>query len=174
MNPTEFITFAGLASLILATQLGHRRLSLRRLLLPFVAVGVVAYHYLPIVPTAGGDLDFEVGLSLAGAVCGVLAASLMSVKRDDRTGEIATEAGVDYAALWVLVFGGRMAFAWAASHGWSHQVAQFSLQHDITGSTAWTAAFILMALSMVVTRTAVTGARALLIARPGSLPLANA
>ena len=43
---------------------------------------------------------------------------------------------------------------------WSYQVMQFSLQHEITGSAAWTAAFVLMALSMVVARTAVVAVRA--------------
>jgi hypothetical protein len=71
------------------------------------------------------------------------------------------------------VFGGRLAFAWAASHLWSQQVAQFSLQHAITGSAAWTAAFILMALSMVLARTVVTAARALLVDRPVPLSLAG-
>src|SRR5947209_13728131 len=112
MNATEIITFAGLATLIIATQMGRRRLTLRRLLLPFAAVVLVGYHYLHGVPTVGGDLDFEVSLTLAGALCGVLAAVLMNVERDERTGLIMTEAGITYAALWVIVFGGRLAFAW--------------------------------------------------------------
>jgi hypothetical protein len=171
MNGTEIITFAGLATLIIATQIGRRQLTARRLLLPFLAAGIVAYHYLHGVPTVGGDLDFEVSLSVAGALCGLLAGGLMGVERDEETGRIVTEAGIAYAALWVIVFGGRLAFAWAASNLWSHQVAQFSLQHAITGSAAWTAAFVLMALSMVVARTAVVAMRALLLDRPLPLPL---
>lgn len=166
MKSTEIIVFVGLASLIIATQMGRRRLSLRRLMLPLLAAGIVGYHYLQSTPTVGGDLDFEISLSLAGALCGVLAGCLMSVERDEPTGRIVTEAGVAYATLWGIVFGGRLAFAWAASHLWSHQVMQFSVQHAITGSTAWTAAFILMALSMVLTRTVVVAFRALMITRP--------
>jgi hypothetical protein len=173
MNATEIITFTGLATFVIATQVGTRRLTLRRLLLPFLAVAIVGYHYLHSVPTAGGDLNFEIGLSIAGALCGVLAASLMDVERDERTGRIMTRAGVTYAALWAIVFGGRLAFAWAAPNLWSHQVMQFSIQHAITGSAAWTAAFVLMALSMVVARTAVTAIRALLVDRPMPLPLVN-
>jgi hypothetical protein len=173
MSTTEIITFAGLATFIIATQVGSRRLTLRRLLLPFLAVAIVGYHYLHSIPTAGGDLDFEIGLSLAGALCGVLAASLMDVERDERTGRIVTRAGAAYAALWAIVFGGRLVFAWAASNLWSHQVLQFSVQHAITGSAAWTAAFVLMALSMVVARTAVTAVRALLVDRPLPLPLVS-
>ena len=65
----------------------------------------MAYHYLHSVPMAGGDLDFEIGLSIAGALCGVLAASLMDVERDASTGRIVTRAGIAYASLWVVVFG---------------------------------------------------------------------
>jgi hypothetical protein len=166
MDTTEIITFAGLATFVIATQMGRRRLSLRRLLLPFLAVGIVGYHYLHAVPAVGGDLDFEISLSLAGVLCGVLAAGLMNVERDQQTGRIMTQAGFTYAALWAIVFGGRLAFAWAASNVWSHQVAQFSIQHQIIGSAAWTAAFVFMALSMVLTRTVVVAVRALMLDRP--------
>lgn len=169
MNTTEIITFAGLATFIIATQLGRRRLSIRRVLLPFLAAGIVGYHYLHGVPTVGGDLDFELTLSLVGVICGVLAASLMRVERDEQTGRIVTQAGVAYAALWIIVFGGRLAFAWVATNLWPHQVMQFSVQHAITSSAAWTAAFVLMALSMVVGRTIVVAGRALMV--DGSLPL---
>ena len=173
MNTTEIIIFVGLATFIIATQMGRRRLTLRRLLLPFLAVGIVAYQYLHSIPTVGGDLDFEISLSLAGALCGVLAASLMTVERDEQTGRLVTQAGIAYAALWVIVFGGRLAFAWAASNLWPHQVAQFSVQHTITGSAAWTAAFVLMALSMVLARTVVVALRALLVAQPLPLSVVN-
>lgn len=169
MNATEIITFVGFAALIIATQVGRRALTLRRFLLPFAVAALVGYHYLHSIPSAGGDRDFEIVLSLAGAVCGLLAASLMRVERDQQTGRIVTQAGVAYAALWIAVFGGRLAFAWAATHIWSHQVAQFSIQHEITGSAAWTAAFVLMALSMIVARTAVVAVRALMVDRPLSL-----
>jgi hypothetical protein len=173
MTTTEIIIFVGLATFIIATQMGRRQLSPRRLLLPLLAVGLVGYHYVPSLPTMGGDLDFEVSLSLVGILCGVLAAGLMTVERDAQTGRIVTQAGIAYAALWGGVFGGRLAFAWGASHLWSHQVMQFSLQHAITGSAAWTAAFVLMALSMVVARTVVVAMRALLLDRPLPLHVAS-
>ena len=171
MNSAEFVTFAGLATLIIATQMGRRQLTVRRLLLPFLAASIVGYHYLPGVPTVGGDLDFEASMAIAGMLCGVLAACLMTVERDAQTGRIVTQAGIAYAALWAVVFGGRLAFAWAATNVWSHQVSQFSIQHAITGSAAWTSAFVFMALAMVMARTAVVAARALLISQPFVLPV---
>jgi hypothetical protein len=96
----------------------------------------------------------------------VLAGYLMRVERDPQTGSVVTQAGVAYATLWIIVFGGRLAFAWAATNLWPNQVAQFSVQHAITGSAAWTAAFVLMALAMVVMRTAIVAARAMLLEAP--------
>jgi uncharacterized membrane protein len=166
MNSTEIIVFAGLATLIIGTQVGIRPLTLRRLLLPFLAAGAVAYHYLHGIPTTGGDLDFDISLSIAGSLCGVLAACLMDVERDEHSGRLVTRAGAAYAGLWAIVFGGRLAFAWAASNLWTQQVMQFSLQHALSGSAAWTAGFVLMALAMIVTRTTVVAVRALLLDRP--------
>jgi hypothetical protein len=39
-------------------------------------------------------------------------------------------------------------------------VGRFSTEHSITGADAWTAAFVLMALAMVVARLASTAVRA--------------
>lgn len=169
MNTTEIIVFVGIAALIIGTQVGRRALTPRRFLVPVLAAALVAYHYLQSIPTVGGDLDFEIALASAGALLGVAAAALMRVERDGRTGRLMTRAGTAYAALWIAVFGGRLVFAWGATHLWQHQIFQFSLQHEITGSAAWTAAFVLMALSMVLARTAVVGIRALMVNRSLSL-----
>ena len=92
--------------------------------------------YLHSVPTVGGDLDFEVLLALSGAALGLIAGFLMRVERDETTGQLFTRAGVAYAALWIIVLGGRLAFAWAATNVFPHQIMQFSIQHAITSSAA--------------------------------------
>jgi hypothetical protein len=161
MTTTDIATVVGLAALIIATQWGRHAVTPRRFILPVLLVGFAAYHYLNGIPTAGGDLDMDVLFTAAGAGLGVLAGGLIRVERDGAGGRIMMQAGLAYAALWAIVFGGRLAFAWAATHTWQHAVAQFSIQHAITGGAAWTAAFILMALAMVLTRTAVLAARTL-------------
>ena len=45
-----------------------------------------------------------------------------------------------------------MAFAIAASNGAGPAIARFSIAHQITGSAAWIAALIMMALADVLTR----------------------
>jgi len=164
MNATELIIFGGLAVLIIGTQVGRHSLTLRRFLIPVLVAGVVGFNYLHSVPTAGGALDFEVILTLAGVACGALAGLLMRVERDAQTGRIVTQAGAAFAALWIIVLGGRLAFGWAATNIWQHQVMQFSIQHAITSSAAWTAAFVFMALAMVLTRTAIVAVRAMKVA----------
>ena len=54
----------------------------------------------------------------------------------------------------------RMLFAWGADNAWSTQIRNFSIQHLITGADAWRTAFVLLALSMVCTRSLVTAMRA--------------
>jgi hypothetical protein len=123
----------------------------------------VAFSEVKSIPTIGGDLDFEMACAVAGIACGILAASLVHIERDGSSGKIVTRAGLGYAAVWVLVLGGRLAFGWAASHGWRDAVAQFSIAHTITGEAAWTAAFILMAMAMVAARTVVLALRSAVI-----------
>lgn len=163
MNIGQIILFLGLGAYIIVTQLGRHPMSLRRLLTPILLTVGVGCYYLKSVPTVGGDLDFELICTLAGAGFGLLAASFVRIERSAADGTIMTQAGLAYAAVWAAVLGGRLAFAWAASNPWRQAVGQFSISHAITGEAAWTAAFILMALAMVGVRTAVLAARVALV-----------
>ena len=48
--------------------------------------------------------------------------------------------------------GARLAFAVAATYGAGPAIARFSVAHQITGSAAWVAALVMMALADVLTR----------------------
>jgi len=61
-------------------------------------------------------------------------------------------AGWVAASMWVGGVGARLAFAVAASNGAGPAIARFSITHQITGSTAWMAALVMMALADVLTR----------------------
>jgi hypothetical protein len=61
-------------------------------------------------------------------------------------------AGALAASMWVAGVGGRMAFAFAATHGAGPAIGRFSIAHHITGSAAWVAALVMMALADVLTR----------------------
>lgn len=160
MSTEECILNLGLLGFVLYSQYGSHPLTRRRFLLPLLIVGVAAWLFIPGAPTIGGDLNLELAGVAAGVVFGLLAGWLVNVDRDIATGLIVARAGLAYAALWVAVIGGRMLYAWAATNVWSQQVTQFSIDHQITGAPAWKAAFVLMALTMVIVRVAVTAARA--------------
>jgi hypothetical protein len=64
-------------------------------------------------------------------------------------------AGVLAAGMWIAGVGARMVFYFAATHGAGPAIARFSIAHHITGSAAWTAALVMMALADVLTRLAV-------------------
>jgi hypothetical protein len=166
MSTTEIVLFLGLAALVIATQVGRHTLSLHRLALPLLTVGLVGWQYLQSIPTRGGSLDFVLCCAAFGVLCGLLAASLVRIERDSLSGRVMTSAGVGYAVVWLVVLGGRLAFGYLAQHGWSAQVRQFSIDHALTVN-AWTAAFVMMALAMVVARTASIGLRALRLSQGG-------
>jgi hypothetical protein len=165
MSGTEILTFVGIAAAIIVTQVGRHPFTLHRFLLPVLIAGGVAYYYLQGVATTSGALDVEIILSLAGVAFGIVAAMLIQVERNPQTGQVVMQAGLTYAALWIAVFGGRLAFAWAATNVWHHQIGQFSVAHALTGN-AWTNAFVLMAVTMVLARTIGVGARVALLNRP--------
>jgi hypothetical protein len=156
MSTTQYLLNAGLLAFVLLANLGTRAVSRSRSTLPLVLVAVAAAVFLRDVPTAGNDLGLELAGVAAGAVLGLVAAALVRVDRD-RTGRLVMRAGTAYAALWTAVIGGRCLFAYGADHWFLRAIGEFSTTHRITGADAWTAAFILMALAMVVVRVAATG-----------------
>jgi hypothetical protein len=76
-----------------------------------------------------------------------------------KAGRALGRAGWLAASLWIAGVGARMAFAIAASNGAGPAIARFSMAHQITGSAAWVAALIMMALADVLTRLVVIYAR---------------
>jgi len=164
MSTTQYLLNAGLLAFVLWANLGTKSVSRRRFTLPLLLVAVAATVFLRDVPTAGHDIDLELVGVATGAVLGLVAAALVRVDRDAR-GRLVMRAGAAYAVLWLAVIGGRCAFAYGAGHWFPRAIGEFSLTHQITGGDAWTAAFILMSLAMVVVRVATTGVVTALAAR---------
>ena len=158
MSTSQYILNLALLAWILASNLGSRVLSTRRVIVPLVVVAAAGALYLRGLPTAGHDVTLEVVGLAAGVVLGAAAALAVRVRLVDN--RVITTAGVTFAAIWVVVIGGRMLFAYGAEHWFGAGIGRFSHQHLITGADTWTAAFVLMALAMVLSRVAVTGLRA--------------
>lgn len=162
MTTTDWITDIALV-LVVFRQLREGHLDLKTYLLPLGIVAFVASRYLHTVPTAGNDLVLVGALVGAGAALGVAGGVYTRIRSAD--GHLFIKAGAVSAALWVLGMGARMGFQVWVDHGGADDVARFSITHDITTTDAWVAAFVLMALTEVVTRLATVFVRSRRVAR---------
>ncbi len=158
MSIAEYVLNLGLLVYILGANLGTRRLTIGRVLLPLALVAVGAAVFLRHLPAAGNDATLEMVGALTGVALGVLAGFLLRVRPDERRHGLVTTAGIGYAALWVVVVGGRILFAYGAEHWFGPRIGRFSFEHGVSGADAWVAAFVLMALAMVATRVLTTTA----------------
>ncbi|GGN06867.1 hypothetical protein [Streptomyces fuscichromogenes] len=171
MTTTEWITDIALI-LVVFRQLREGRLDLRTFLIPLGIVAFVAHTYLDSVPTAGNDLILVAALMAAGAVLGIAGGVYTRVRT---AGEhILIKAGAVSAILWVLGMGARMGFQlWTEHGGGADDVARFSVAHHITSDQAWVAAFVLMALTEVVTRLGTIFVRSRMLTAGQSAPASN-
>jgi hypothetical protein len=159
MSASDYLLNIGLLAWILVANLGARPLSRGRLLMPVAVVVAVGAVYLRGLPTAGNDLGLEAAGTAVGVLLGIAVALLVRL-RPDGQGGVTAYAGLAFASVWVAVIGGRMLFAYGATHWFPAQIGRFSMTHQITGADAWTAAFVLMALAMVLARSVVTAIQA--------------
>jgi hypothetical protein len=140
--------------LMVVRQIREHPLDLRSLAAPVLAVGCAAVLFLHSVPTGGNDLVLELVCVSAGAAMGAIGGLATRLRRG-ADGRPLGRAGWLAAGMWVGGVGARMAFAVAAANGAGPALARFSIAHQITGSAAWVAALIMMALADVLTRLAV-------------------
>ena len=150
MTTTDYLINIALIAMVLV-QIRDRRMDLRSLLLPVVAVAGAALFYLKGVPTAGNDVILDAVTGCAGLALGVGCALTTRVWRGE-DGIARCKAGAIAAALWVIGIGSRLAFEEYSSHGGGASITRFSISHSITSGTAWVAALVIMALAEVVSR----------------------
>ena len=144
--------------LMVIRQLREHSLDLRALAVPVLAVAAAAVMFLHSVPVGGSDIALELLGVMAGAAMGAIGGLATRLRRG-ADGRPLGRAGALAAGMWVAGVGARMAFAFAATHGAGPAIGRFSLAHHITGSGAWVAALVMMALADVLTRLAVVWLR---------------
>jgi hypothetical protein len=156
MSTSQWILSIALLGWALLRNLGTREVTRGTFVLPLVIVVVASWFLFPL-PTDGNDLGLVVAFGVVGVLLGLAAAAVTRIHHHD--GRLLATAGVGFAALWLVMIGGRIAFAeWASGSG-ARTVAMFSRDHAITGADAWTAAFVVMALGMVLARTVALAVR---------------
>ncbi|MEU0939017.1 hypothetical protein [Embleya sp. NPDC005971] len=161
MTHADWITDIVLV-LVVFRQLREGRLDRKTFLLPLGIVAFVGSEYLHSIPTAGNDTVLIGTLMALGAALGVAGGVFTRIR--SAGGHLLIKAGAVSAVLWVLGMGARMGFQIWVDHGGADHVAHFSLAHDITTDQAWVSAFVLMALTEVVTRVATIFVRSRLVA----------
>jgi hypothetical protein len=157
MSITDYLIDGGLVLLVLL-QIKERKLTTQALIRPIILVGIAVATYLNGIPTAGNDLVLAGALALLGLVIGVASGQTAFIRRD-ADGEVLTRSGWLSGFFWVLGMGSRFAFLIWISNGGTSSIAQFSAQHSITGSEAWTVALLAMAVFEVCGRTLSQAAR---------------
>ena len=152
MTITEYLMNVALVSLVVLQIRGHK-ITVARLLVPVVMTVWFCSQILHTIPTAGNDEVLEASLALVGAGLGVAAGLATSIRRLG-AGAFA-KAGAVAGVLWVLGVGARVAFSLWVTHGGQPTITRFSVAHHITSGHAWAAAFILMAMVEVSSRTGI-------------------
>jgi len=150
MSITDYL-IAAILALLVVPQIRGTRLTLRSAIRPVVLVGAAAAYYLKAFPTGGHDVLLYVACVAVGTLLGLGCALTTRLTRDG-DGVAIAKAGVVAAVLWIVGMLSRTGFEYAATHSGAHAIADFSRSNQITGSSAWTSALLLMALAQVLSR----------------------
>jgi hypothetical protein len=137
---------------VVSADIGRRAITPRRLLRPLLIAAGAGAVYLTAFATSGAGLAVELAGAGAGALLGLLAASLMHVEHDHESKTVFTQAGGGYLAVWIAAAAARLAFIYGSNHWFSADLGRWMLSHHVT-TGALTDGLILLALAMTTFRT---------------------
>jgi len=145
-------------------RLGRHRYTRRQRILTIALVVFLVLTFVKGMPTSGNDIPLEVACLGLGALFGFAMLAVMSVEKDDSTGDIWVRAGIAYLVLWVALLGSRVFFAYSAT-GWARRdVGRFFIANRLS-FTAITPAFVLMTIGSIAVVTVGIALRAVSLSR---------
>ncbi|MFD0265308.1 hypothetical protein ACFVGY_01745 [Streptomyces sp. NPDC127106] len=155
---TAVIICGTVLAVILAADSGSRRITAGRIAAPALAAVAVIAACVRSFPTAGNDPSLHLAALGVGGICGLVAASLLSAHRD-RAGDVRSTGGVGHAAVWILLTGLQILFAYGCEHWYGARMTRLTTDYQLSGSEVLVSALAVMSLSMMVARTAVVVSR---------------
>lgn len=144
------------------TDLGHRQITLMRLLRPFIGAAIVIPFFVSFSfdssQASGTGLGVEIAGAAAGLAAGAMIALLMRVGWDQQTGRAISAAGIGYAASWVAVTLARIGFAYGAQHWFSVQLGTWMAANNVSVA-ALTDSLVFFSVAVLIGRTGMLAAR---------------
>lgn len=129
-------------------RMGRKRYTRRQRVIPLIVVVVLALSYVKGMPTTGNDLALELSCLAVGVLFGLAMVAVTDVELEPATGEVWVRAGGAYLALWVVLLGARVFFAYSIT-GWARQdIGRFFITNHLSFNSI-TPAFVLMTIGSV-------------------------
>jgi hypothetical protein len=149
----EVVNVVLLAAVLEADLGAHREITKFRILRPLVLAAAIVPLFTEKISTRGEGLTIELAGIAAGLAGGLLALTLIKTYHSEKTDKPVTRAGWGYALLWIVVIGARALFSYGAEHWFRDQLGSWMAANSVS-SAAITDGLILMAVAMLLTRTA--------------------